>query len=323
MKKLLVAIIVIVVASIFAVVTINKKESPKLTELYRVRVAYKKSVASFPIFVGINQGYFKNHGIEIEPVVFESTNQMIEAVVRNDVDVSAVGSVEPALAAEIVTPGNFKFYGQVKYDKDNFLDYVLVKKDSTISSIQELQGKKIGVAPGGASVIYTKIFLKNFLNPKDVSIEQLDPKTLLQALGAGSIDAIIGNEPLGTIAIQKGVARILLERPYTDYVPYIPEIAGVGLMSKKFIEQRPDVAKGFTEAMKESFEYGNVNPEKVKAILPSCCGVSEDIAPYIPHLGIYTDSKSINREALQKFADFLFEQKIIDKKIDTAPLIYR
>ncbi|MEK7582230.1 MAG: ABC transporter substrate-binding protein [Patescibacteria group bacterium] len=321
MKKFILAsIIVLIVIVAFTVFRSSQEKTPQTADV--VKIGYKKSVPSFPIFVGINEGFFKNKNIEIEPVVFESTNQMIEAVVRGDIDASAVGAVEPALAAEAVSPGNFKFYGQVQWNKDNFLDYVLVKKDSTISTVQQLKGKKIGVAPGGASVVYTKLFLKNFLNPDEVRIEQLDNKTLIQALGAGSIDAIIGNEPLGTIAIQQGVAKVLLERPYTDYVLYLPEITGVGLLSKKFIEQQADIAERFVEAMKEGFVYGNANPENVKKILPSCCGVSEEVAPLIPYLGLYFDSKSINKEVLQRFADFLFEQKILDKKVDTGSLVY-
>ncbi len=321
MKKIIFAVVIFIAVAVgFSLYYSNQGDENQTTDI--VKIGYKKSVPSFPIFVGINEKFFDRQNIQVEPIVFESTNQMIEAIVRGDIDASAVGAVEPTLAAEAVSPGNFKFYGQVQWNKDNFLDYVLVKKDSPISSVQQLKGKKIGVAPGGASVVYTKLFLKNFLNPDEVQIEQLDNKTLIQALEAGSIDAVIGNEPLGTIAIQQGVAKVLLERPYTDNVPYMPEITGVGLLSKKFIEQRPDVGERFTRAMKESFEYGNTNPEKVKSILPSCCGVSEEVAPLIPHLGLYSDSKSINQEILQKFANFLFEQKILDKKVETRLLVY-
>lgn len=317
-------VIIIVLGSILTFVAINKnnKEIVKPTELHKVRVAYKKSVPSFPIFVGIEEGYFREQNLEIEPVVFESTNQMIEAVVRGDVDASAVGAVEPVLAVESVSPGNFKFYGQVQWSKNNFLDYVLVQKNSPISKVQDLKGKKIGVAPGGASVIYTKLFLQHFFDPNDVSIEQLDPKNLVQALAAGSVDAVVGNEPLGTIAIQKRVARVLLERPYTDYVPYLPEITGVGLLSSKFIRERPDIAKKFTAVMEKSFEYGNGHPDQVKEILPSCCGVSEEVAPKIPHLGVYSGSNAIDKTVLQQFADFLSEQELIEKKIDTADLLF-
>lgn len=321
MRKFILGTMVVVIAVIgFSIFRSKPEEKSPAADV--VKVGYKKSVPSFPIFVGITKGFFLKQNIEVEPIVFESTNQMIEAIVRGDIDASAVGSAEPALAAEAVSPGNFKFYGQVQWNKDNFLDYLLVKKDSLIISVPQLKGKKIGVAPGGASVVYTKLFLKNFFSPEEVTIEQLDPKVLVQALGAGSIDAIIGNEPLGAIAVQQGMAKVLLERPYTDYVPYLPEITGVGLIANTFIEQQPEVAKRFVAAMNESFAYGNANPDHVKAILPSCCGVSEVVAPLIPHLGLYSGSPSINQEVLKKFADFLFEQKILEQKVKTGSLIY-
>lgn len=324
MKKYILLILIVAAAAavIAAAAWPSQKNSGSKPQIQKIRVAYKKSVPSFPIFVGIKQGYFQKQNLEVEPIAFESTNQMIEAVARGDVEASAVGAVEPALAATAVSEEIFKIYGQVRWSKDNFLDYVLVRRDSPIASIQNLRGKKIGVAPGGASVIYTKLFLKNFFDPEEAAIEQLDPKVLIQALEAGSVDAIIGNEPLGTIAIQKGVAKILLERPYTDFVPFLPEITGIGLISEKFVNERPETARNFVAAMNDAFAYGNANPEAVRAILPECCGVGEEIAPHILHLGIYSGSKELNRTALQKFADFLYDQNLLEKRINTANLIY-
>ena len=319
-KYLPAVVIVSLLAAGLIYIEASNTSQVKTETIEKVKVAYKQSVPSFPIFVGIEKGYFREQNLEIEPVVLESTNQMIEAVVRGDVEASAVGAVEPALAAEAVSPGNYKFYGQVQWSKNNFLDYLLVQKNSPISKVQDLSGKKIGVAPGGASVIYTKLFLQHFFDPNDVSIEQLDSKILVQALAAGSVDAVVGNEPLGTIAIEKGIARVLLERPYTDYVPYLPEITGVGLLSSKFIRERPDIAKKFVAVMDDSFKYGNAHPGQVKEILPSCCGVSEEIALKIPHLGVYSGSSAIDKTVLQKFADFLSEQGLLEKKIDTANL---
>lgn len=323
MKKLIYGSILILVAGgiVFALKA-RKNSDTHPPYPSKVIVGYKRSVPSFPIFVGINNGYFTKRGLEIETIPFDSTNQMIEAVVKGDIDASAVGAVEPSLAAEIIVPGSFKFYGQVRWSKDNFLDYLVVKKDSSIGSVSELRGKKIGVAPGGASVIYTRLFLKSFFNPEEAVIEQLEPKLLIQALESGSIDALIGNEPLGAIAVQKGVGRVLLERPYTDYVPYLPEVTGVGLLSSKFIGERPDMAKRFVEAMNESFEFGNHNADEAKKILPSCCGVSEGTASFILHLGEYSGAEKVNKEALQKFADFLFEERIIEKRVETNNLIY-
>ncbi len=326
MKKVilpfLVAIVVMAVGySVFRFT--NSPEGQIVTApLEQVRIAYKKSVPSFPIFVGIKQGYFAKYQLEVMPVVFESTNQMIEAVVRGDVDASAVGAAEPALAAEVQSPGHFKFYGQVQWTKDNFLDYVLVKNGSPITSIVGLKGKKVGVAPGGASVIYTQLFLRHFLNPQDVTIEQLDPKLLVQALAAGSVDAVVGNEPLGSIIVQKGVGKVLLERPYTDYVPILPELTGVGLLSTRFIEQHPVVAEKFIAAIQEAFEFGNTHPEDVKKLLPACCGMTTEIAALIPHLGVYSGPSAINRDVLSRFADFLYDQKLISTRLDTSSLVY-
>lgn len=323
-KKLILGAILLVAAFTIHYWFSRKAEvavQPKFKEI--IKIAYKESVPSFPIFVGISQGYFQEQNLEVEPVIFESTNQMIEAVVRGDVDVSAVGSVEPALAAEATSPGSFKFYGQVQWSKENFLDFVLVKEDSPISAVQELEGKKIGVAPGGASVVYTKLFLQNFFDPEQVDIEQLDTKILIQALASGALDAIIGNEPLRTTAIQKGGARVLLERPYTDYVPYFAKISGVGLISAKLVKERPDIARRFAAAMNRSFAYGNAHPEEVRKTLPSCCGVTNEIAENILHLGIYSGSGAIDKDTLQEFADFLHEQKLISRPIQTSDLILR
>lgn len=297
------------------------KQSASPEEPTTIKVAYKEGAVSVPLFVGIDQGFFTNRNLKVEPVVFTSTNQMIQSVISGDVDASSPGVVEAALAAETVSPGKFKIYSQVVMDQDHFMDYVMIRKDSPMTSMSDLKGKKIGVAEG-SRLFYEKTVMKNFLKEGEYELHPMAPNLFLSALESGSIDAFIWNEPVPTIAIQKGIAKVLLERPYTDYVPYMNQFSGAALMSTAFIESHPDEAKAFYGAMEDSFEFVRNNPEAAKQLLPSCCGVSEEIAPYIPHLALFSGSAQINKEALQKFADYLFEAGLIEQKVETGQLIY-
>lgn len=120
MKKIFFAVVILVAIAVgFSIYNSNQGDKNQTTDI--VKIGYKKSVPSFPIFVGINEKFFNRKNIQIEPVVFESTNQMIEAIVRGDIDASAVGAVEPALAAEAVSPGNFNFTGKFNGTEITFL----------------------------------------------------------------------------------------------------------------------------------------------------------------------------------------------------------
>ena len=200
MKKKSLLIIIIALVAVLSLFFIFEKQQPDNT----IKIGYKEHIGYLPLFVAYDNGYFDDENIKMETIKFESSDLMVKALISGDLDVLMGINTLTAFAAEQASPGNLKiFTGQV-YTTKEYADEIIVSKDSELSSIQDLRGKKIGLMPGSGFTEYMKIILeKNNLSEKDVELSQMESKILLQALANRNIDAVLALEPLGTMAIER------------------------------------------------------------------------------------------------------------------------
>jgi sulfonate transport system substrate-binding protein len=118
---------------------------------------------------------------------FTSGPPMLEAMASGSVDVGGVGDAPPVFAAaggegvEIVGARQVPTGDQ---------DAVLVPKGSTITSIQQLKGKKIAYGSGSSgNYQMLTVLTAAGLTTKDVTLVNLQPAEALAAFTSGSVDA--------------------------------------------------------------------------------------------------------------------------------------
>ena len=106
------------------------------------------------------------------------------------------------LLIEEKNPGQMKLFlgGAETATQQQFA--VLVKPDSPIKSMNDLQGKKIATIPGSVGIIYPKMMFKKYFNPNDVTLVPLSPNDWVSALTSSQVDAVYSVEPLSTIMIE-------------------------------------------------------------------------------------------------------------------------
>jgi NitT/TauT family transport system substrate-binding protein/sulfonate transport system substrate-binding protein len=83
------------------------------------------------------------------------------------------------------------------YEDDKHpISLLLVKDTTSIKSISDLKGKKIGILPTRAYEVWIEEILKaNGVAVEDVIIRQVKPNLQADALNNGSIDALFTNDP--------------------------------------------------------------------------------------------------------------------------------
>jgi sulfonate transport system substrate-binding protein len=118
---------------------------------------------------------------------FTSGPPMLEAMASGSVDVGGVGDAPPVFAAaggegvEIVGARQVPTGDQ---------DALLVPKGSTITSIQQLKGKKIAYGSGSSgNYQMLTVLTAGGLTTKDVTLVNLQPAEALAAFTSGSVDA--------------------------------------------------------------------------------------------------------------------------------------
>jgi sulfonate transport system substrate-binding protein len=118
---------------------------------------------------------------------FTSGPPMLEAMASGSVDVGGVGDAPPVFAA---SGGEAVEIVGARATPAGDQDALVVPKDSPITSIQQLKGKKIAYGSGSSgNYDLLTVLNKAGLTTKDVSLVNLQPAEALAAFTSGSVDA--------------------------------------------------------------------------------------------------------------------------------------
>ena len=207
-----------------------------------IKIGYWPIASGLPLYVGLEKGFFKEAGLNVEGAKFASAQQVAEAMVAGRIQGSANGTASAALAlAEITSPGLFKIICSNPSNHNLVLDEFVVAKDSPIKSIAELKGKKVASGPGIQNVTLAKIMLEKngIANPV---VTELPVGQHVPALAAGQIDAVYTLEPTGTTGRLKGLTKVLETGVISKYVlgdAEAPWFGGSAAVTTQFLRRAP------------------------------------------------------------------------------------
>ncbi len=291
----------------------------------KIKIADIPVTEGIPLYLAVENGYFKDEGLDVEIVKFDSPKQIIDAVVLNQVDLSGPnGATGISAIAESLQPGNLKYYGFSCHYNDNGSSLV-VKANSNISSIRELEGKKIGKLPAIQWTTIVRRALKvNGVDVNKTTLVDLALGLQLQALETGQVDALVALDPIGQIAVEKGIGKIIMAGVIQKSIAD-PACNGAGIVSTKFIAERPETARKVMRAMAKAFETYHRTPESQSSLLAKYLKMEPKIAEKMPFpLANFTMSSDLTLEqktAIQKFIDMFYEDGIMQKRVNVEEVL--
>jgi sulfonate transport system substrate-binding protein len=184
---------------------------------------------------------------------FTSGPPILEAMSSGSVDVAGVGDAPPIFAAA----GGAKIAIVGARRNNPKAAALLLPKGSSITSIQQLKGKRIAVAQGSSADYHLLTVLsKAGLTTHDVQLVYLQPAQALAALSSGSVDAWDTWSPFTEQAVVQKGAKVLVDgNGYGANFAY--EVAS------KAATENPTKAKELTEYLKmlnQAYRWTNSHP---------------------------------------------------------------
>src|ERR1041384_2475936 len=157
-------------------------------ELKRIKIGYPAiSYNQIHIWVAKDAGLLKKYGLDAEIIFFRGGQMATQALVAGDPPIVNIGTVVQA--------------GLQGHDvvliacSENSYAYSVVGKPTTLSKLEQLKGKKLGVSGFGSASHNAALILLRRLNlepNKDVAIVVAGrPAERLAAIDAGRIDATL------------------------------------------------------------------------------------------------------------------------------------
>jgi ABC-type nitrate/sulfonate/bicarbonate transport system substrate-binding protein len=170
----------------------------------------------WPVFIGLEKGFFAEQNVKIDLVFVQSSAQMIQQLTSGSLDVTmSTGLVDPIRAIDKGSP-----IAIVRLESQS-PPYALVAKPA-IKSFAELKGKIISL--GGPKDI-TRIYVERMLAPSGVKPGEFDmvfagaTSARAQALLSGAVDAAILLPPFNFQAVAQGFNELGLT---VDFAPELP-----------------------------------------------------------------------------------------------------
>ena len=162
-----------------------------------------------PMFVGVEKGFFKKHGVDVRLKVVNTGSHMVNAMQKREVQIGDMSVTTFLKARHGGDP--FRVIGIIQNDatRSNADEplAIVARKDSGIrpGNIEDLKGKRVGLAQAQTSDEYLKMVLaRRNMKYEDVTIVNImAPPALAPALKEGKVDAVVSWEPFNSIVLDQ------------------------------------------------------------------------------------------------------------------------
>lgn len=232
-------------------------------ELAPIRVGYSAGLCHAPLHIAYEKGFFAEEGLDAEMIQVDASHiQEIVGADQVDAGFGLIGKflqpIENGLAIKL-TAGMHT--GCIK---------IAVPKDSSIASVADLKGKRIGVTGlAGSETVLTKRALADVGISFDVENPEVEflvfsSADLGQALENGAIDVIAATDPNISQFIEKYDLNIILNTATDE--KYRGEYCCASFVSSKFAETHPEEAAAFTRAVLKASAWVDAHPEEAAQI---------------------------------------------------------
>jgi NitT/TauT family transport system substrate-binding protein len=311
-----------VVLFLIFTLTLVAMDSPMAQE--EVKIGYLTLVMSLPTFVALEKGYFQEQGLKVSGTPFESGTLIVDALVAGRIDVNAGSAIIGHWMVEQNLSGTFKIfvvYGPFGPKDVSFV--LMVAKDSPLKEMKDLKGKRVATFPGITSLSLAKAVLRPYFDPdKEVTLIEIPPGNIVQALAAGQIDAYFTPEPFGMMAEAKGVGRHLVKHPLQALNLQNGFPGAVFVFNSKFLKEKPILAKKVKAAIYKGIDFIHNNEGEARKFLPKYTNLPEPFAMKIlwePWIKVEQYNKSFG----QPYFEVLKKEGLFQKDIDTSRLYYQ
>jgi ABC-type nitrate/sulfonate/bicarbonate transport system substrate-binding protein len=214
-----------------------------------IRIAYPSGMNGQIPVVMERTGIAKKHGLDAQFVFFQYGPPMMEALASGHIDavVTSLMPVTTFLSRQPNAAVVVASLGRSSYS-------LMVPKNSSAKSVEDLKGKRIAVSFNSDSHLDLLRLLKagNLDARKEIRLLNVQPNELVLALQEGFAEAVVIRQPQVMKMEQQLGARVVHTWPFEF----------VSIMRAEYLTRNPDALKRYREALRESVHYTATNKEQ-------------------------------------------------------------
>ncbi len=231
---------------------------------------------SLPLFVAAEKGFFKEQGLDVEIVLFNSAMEK---------DIAFTSGQIAGYFGDLMTPAVLAANGaKIKMVATNFNTTSSQRMFAILASPKAEDARpeavaRAGIATGSNAIPeYLIIRLLAAKNIPRKSIKLIDIKSIpirMQMLLSGQVEGALLPEPLATLAEKKGARTLADDKGYGIS-------ATVLAFSTDYLKNDPARVRSFLAAVEKASVYINKNPDEVRGIMNRSCKVPQALQSSFP-----------------------------------------
>ena len=246
-------------------------------DLEMITVGMLQVSASAPIPYGVDQGIFEKHGLEVEIEYSQGGAAMLPAIETGTYDIGVLNPLTVLIANDQGLDMRMVSGISYAHPEGDDVSGIVVRKDSNISSFEDLAGAQTAV-----NLIQTQwdLTLMGAVenqggDPASLNFLEIPFPDMAAQLEQGNIDAAYLPYPFLPAALENPDNE-LLGYPIQESMPGMPML--VSTTSAQFTEEHPDTVRKFVEALEEVMVETNANESAIRELLPEFMGLPPEAA---------------------------------------------
>jgi NitT/TauT family transport system substrate-binding protein len=270
-----------------------------------------------PIYAGISKGFFQEENISLNIKKIFDPSDSIPYLTSNQTDL-AIYYMPQTIRAQS-KGANLKVIGSLI---DKPLNCILYRKDSSINTIEDLEGKTIGYAMASLNTLQLqKLCIEKKITPKETICLSTD---LVAAISTGRVDATLGCYK--NIESQQLLAMGVETGSFPIQILGIPEFEELVILANSIKGQDKNFITRFKRAMQKSIDfcknnpqeafelYTHQNPDKMQNT------ISWEEKAWQLTYPLFSISQDFNKNKWQDFSNWMFNNGLIINNVSAETL---
>jgi ABC-type nitrate/sulfonate/bicarbonate transport system substrate-binding protein len=284
--------------------------SPQLIPL---RFGSPQAVSDAGVFIARERGYFREHGLAVDVLAFQSGPDTIPPLASGDLEIAG-GTISIALLNAVERGVAIRMVADKGTSRPGFeYNQVVVRPDllgGAVRDIADLRGRRIAVASlrSGAESLVAHVLARGGVGIGEVDLTPLGFPDMIVALSNRAIDGANMIEPAQSAAVERGVAATWEPGRSSAAFGGVYQAAAI-LVSGRFAAQT-DLARRFliaylrgVRAYNDAFVKGEGRAEVVQ-ILTENTGVKDPAAYERMAMAALDPDGLLARQSLQLDMDY-------------------
>ncbi|MBI4322011.1 MAG: ABC transporter substrate-binding protein [Chloroflexi bacterium] len=295
--------------------TASKADAP---ETPKVRIGVIPITGFAQLYAADKLGYYADEGLEVELTPFGGGAEMLPAVQAGKIHFGTSNYISAILGRS----EGFDFYlasnlVNAKSAPPDIDGGLWVKKDSPVTSLKQLEGKRVAVndLKSLAWLSVRESARKAGADPDKIQFLEIPYPQVPDAVLNNQVDAGYTASPFSLRLNDAGKA---LAWVFVDTLPSMP-LGGL-FGSEAWVKKNPITTKKVVNAIKRGTEAMLNNDEQGRKFVAEFTKMDPAVLAKIP---FHDWQFKIDEKALQQVADIMYSHKLLKQKVDTSTFVMK